>query len=441
MVTKKIIIAVLSVFFAVPLKAQLIKYVTYYPIPSVTHSQLKVSDKTMLATSDGGGVEVGSIDVDASGLVTSSFDANRVSVTSYVAPAGKPSIIVGNTGTPNLTETRGRLKVFGNIATAGWPSADKIVAQGIMNIAGVTWKNKGGFGFDAANNTDAWQGCTKGQSLMWRQIKMKGSDEYKTYLVCGNPLEMPEPVCDRTTYKDYDKCIALGAPWVVKGSPARQNCRCAEECTKDKVETEGGICCFKGQISRNSPIPGAKPYCTYEFIEENIYANAIVKNKCNNTADSCRNASSCVPMPETVEFYIGGNVRRAGQEGSTGCCGTSGRLCRRWKRCKNNPKYNKPHNEGWSGRKVTECNEPAEGQPICEVNCPNKDNPSCDVYCYKKGYKPSIGAGAFYDYRACYTGNERGCDEPHYTYGSRDHGKKCGDSFTTQAIITHCKTK
>lgn len=432
MLQKIIMILVLSVTFAVPLKAQLIKYITYYPIPSVTHSQLKVSDKTMLATSSGGVVEIGSVDVDESGLVTSSFNANRVVLSSYAAPEGKPNLIVGNTDGAALPSMTGRLKVFGNVNT-GWPSVDEIVAQGIMSVAGVTWRNKGGFGFDVSNNPNAWQACSKGQTLMWRQIKMMGSDEYRTYLVCGNLIDMPEPVCDPNIYK----CVS---PLVLQGSPVRQDCRCVEDCSRRTdgrvYEKEGGVCCFRDQVVKDGP---TGKYCTYRFTQEHVYADAITPPIGGIYKVRPPSEKTCYPDYSEIKFY-----KKGGRKVELGSNDNHSHHQTGW--CAGCYGNNSVYLAGWSGIQIERC--PDTDIDICDTLC-DFDTRGCDKYCYKDSQtKPTINNTTSYYYSTWeWHGN---CapfmDNCRYTNGtssSKDREnsttRRCAFLFTSQAVVTHCK--
>ncbi len=193
-------------FLSVNLSAQLIKYVSYFPIPYASHSQISVKTLSLLATKNGGEVVFGSGAHPGGLSVTTSFTAQDLSVKSALPSAGTPDV---QAGTNDSSGFNGSLNSVGDLGIVDLaPKLDSVEAQGNAVVRGIYWDGKGGIGRSPTGAVNWPSSC----ELKWDHIKIKGSDSYRTYLTCASStvIEDPEdPEQPTVIYQPYTRKIAV----------------------------------------------------------------------------------------------------------------------------------------------------------------------------------------------------------------------------------------
>lgn len=194
-------------FLSANLSAQLIKYVSYFPIPYATHSQITVKSLSLLGTKDGGEVVVGSSSNPTGGLVVgSSFIVNDLTVRTSLPADKTPDLVSGVNDSSGYNGSLGSTGDIGVIDLA--TKLDSVEAQGNAVVRGVYWDGKGGIGRGPSGASNWPAGC----ELKWENLKIKGSDSYRTYLTCASAAVIDDPQTpDAPTivFQPYTKNIAV----------------------------------------------------------------------------------------------------------------------------------------------------------------------------------------------------------------------------------------
>lgn len=194
------------IFLSVNLSAQLIKYVSYFPIPYASHSQVTVKTLSLLGTKNGGEVVLGSGANPGGFTVSTSFTAQDLSIKT-ASPGDKAPDI--SAGTNDSSGYNGTLSTVGDIGIIDLaPKLESVEAQGTAIVRGIYWDGKGGIGRSPAGASNWPASC----ELKWEDLKIKGSDSYRTYLTCASSsvIEEPEtPDAPTVTYQPYTKQIAV----------------------------------------------------------------------------------------------------------------------------------------------------------------------------------------------------------------------------------------
>lgn len=192
-------------FSGVNLNAQLIKYVSYFPIPYASHSEINVSTLSLLATKNDGEVVFGSGSHTGGLVVGESIDLQDTTVKSALVSAGNPDVM---TGTDDSSGFNGSMNAVGDIGIVDPATKlDSVDAQGIALVKGIYWDGKGGFGRNASGVANWPTSC----ELKWQDLKIKGSDSYRTYLTCASSVvvDPEEPDPQVVVYKPFTKKIAV----------------------------------------------------------------------------------------------------------------------------------------------------------------------------------------------------------------------------------------
>lgn len=204
---KNIIAFLLFLTSAAPLiNAQLIKYVSYFPIPYGNHSQINVKTLALLGTKEGGEVVVGSGTNATGGLtVASTFVTNDLSVKSSTDSGGTPDMYIG---TASGSAYNGTLGSFSDIGvTTDTTTLNDVQAQGTAVIRSIYWDGIGGIGKNSSAADDWPSDC----NLAWVNIRLKGSNSYRTYLSCNavavNDQDEEQPTT--VTFQPYTVSVAV----------------------------------------------------------------------------------------------------------------------------------------------------------------------------------------------------------------------------------------
>ncbi len=423
-------ICIYAFIAAADVYGQSIRYISFYPVPGATHSQLSVSKKAVLGAADGAVVEFGNPS-SPNGLAVSKFEAGRIVITTFNDAGGNTDLVVGSINNKD-TENTGTLKAGADVSVVNSVSKVKVLeADGTLSIKGMYWPGKGGIGANKDGAED-WENCPEGSKIEWQQLRLGGDDYYRMYLTCGAPNVMEEPVCDHEATGCTEQELVIG-------SPVNESCRCMPDCTKIFINgqtttfiEEGGLCCLEGQIVKREP---QGKYCTYPFNEGQYWINAVAQTTCTPNTNQCKNASSvCKPIPSTVKYYKGGSVGSAGsnKDAYKVCGERKKKLGIVW--CDDRVwAWSKLHNSGWSGGSEFKiyCDE---GQYPCDLIC-NRNQKTCDKICIKKDFVPTFQNGSKYEYSTCYTEHDNiGCDNGIIDY----NGYMCGDT-TAYVGILQCK--
>jgi hypothetical protein len=168
--------------------AQTIRYVTYFPVPHVYYPSFSVNSTALLATR---GVNLVK-DVQnkyPSGKVTVGDSSNNASLTvgSFAAEnniifrsSGETEINTMKVGT-NFSHSTYVSSVFGggnNITVTGAVSPGVLRAFGNLEVASLSWDYITGAIGNGMSSLPA--SC----SLQWKKLKLNGTSEYLTYLIC-----------------------------------------------------------------------------------------------------------------------------------------------------------------------------------------------------------------------------------------------------------------
>ncbi len=193
------------IFSGAALNAQLIKYVSYFPIPYASHSQINVKTISLLGTKNGGEVVFGSGANPGGVTVATSFTAHDLSVKTALPGDTTPDISAGTNDSSGFNGTLSSLGDIGIVNSA--PQLNSVEAQGIAIVRGMYWDGKGGIG-RSPSGVPNWPSVCE---LKWENLKIKGSDSYRTYLTCAasTVIEDPEPPQSTVTYQPYTKKIAV----------------------------------------------------------------------------------------------------------------------------------------------------------------------------------------------------------------------------------------
>ncbi len=418
--------------------SQSIRYISYYPIPSATHSQLNVGKKAVLGAANNATVEFGN-PASPSGLVASKFEAGRVAVTSFNDAGGNTDLVVGSTSSKDTVNT-GKLKAGADVSVVNSVSKVKVLeADGTLSIKGMYWPGKGGIGANK-DGTEDWENCPENSKIEWQQLRLGGDDYYRMYLTCGAPKVMTEPKCSDT--------MTCGDKELVMGSPVNDSCRCVPDCTKIYIDgqqsvwvEEGSLCCKPGQIVKRG---SRGKYCTFVFAEESYYVNAIAPTisykgsspstqYCTNLTSNACDAEGgyvCKPNYASVRYYKGGSVSRSTKTEQTcgsKCCG----------RCFASVDA---HNTGWSGG--TEITQPCpvvqKGEDVCDSLCDTASK-TCDKYCikYTVSDPPTLPNGSRYYSSSCRDSGTCCVWKDDCKFNSKSW--PCAYTYSSYVPITHCK--
>jgi len=185
--------------------AQLIKYVSYFPIPYGYHSKINVKTLALLGTKSGGEIVIGSGANAGGGLsVTKTFTVNDLSVKSSTDSGGTPDLYIG---TASGSTYDGYLNSVGDIGVVDLATTlTDVSAQGIATVRSIYWDGKGGLGKNSSAVADWPATC----NLAWVNLKIKGSDSYRTYLTCASAtIQEPETPTTTIVYQPYSKQLAV----------------------------------------------------------------------------------------------------------------------------------------------------------------------------------------------------------------------------------------
>lgn len=264
-------IALVALFAPAQVSAQKIKYVTYFPIPYGQHSKLNVKTIALLGTKNEGNIKIGSSINDSSTLsVINGFSAENLNILSRdssMPQAGAPDLVIGSVVSTPSGSTYGTLSVNGNVgvvSTIG--TLNDLTAFGKAYITSAYWDGKGGFGKDAGGSANWPSDC---RDLSWEQVKIKGTDVYKTYLTCvpNAIVETPDtPDETKTVYVPNTKQIHAAkycrteffAMWNSWGAEYREDTRgqkkvryyeYADTITKkSNYQTDNQCSCYPGDV-------------------------------------------------------------------------------------------------------------------------------------------------------------------------------------------------
>lgn len=185
---KKILFIGIFLFSGVFCFAQEIKYISYFPVPYVSHSKVNVKTLAILGSAQNAAINVGSNSNKSGGLsIVNSFAAyNNVVLLSKSnsLPASGVSLIIGSYDTaPSSPSANGYLYSYGDVTVSqNIDDLTSVTAGNLAVIGGLRWGIYGGIGLDGNDNT-SWGGCSG--NLYWAQLKIDGTDDYETYLTCG----------------------------------------------------------------------------------------------------------------------------------------------------------------------------------------------------------------------------------------------------------------
>lgn len=176
---KKTAVVLLFLFALLPLNAQrMIKYITFYPVPYGSHASLTVAHEFMI-----------NMGTDTEDKAYKTEIEGDFSVAKESAIEGFADI----RGEGTLTTT-GTVK-SGNDAFGGYGKAYSVSSTTYLNNASAVGRiesvrSSGSASFNASKTLlngfklDKLAGCTAG--AQWGSLRLKGSEECKIYLICGN---------------------------------------------------------------------------------------------------------------------------------------------------------------------------------------------------------------------------------------------------------------
>lgn len=193
------------IFLSAALNAQLIKYVSYFPIPYASHSQINVKTISLLGTKNGGEIVFGSGANPGGVTVSTSFTVQDLSVKTALPSAKTPNISAGTNDSTGYNGTLNSVGDMGIIDLA--PKLESVEAQGNAVVRGMYWDGKGGIGRSPAGVANWPSVC----DLKWEHLKIKGSNSYRTYLTCASSSVVvdPEEPPTTVTYQPYTRAIAV----------------------------------------------------------------------------------------------------------------------------------------------------------------------------------------------------------------------------------------
>jgi len=189
--------------------AQEIKYVSYFPIPYANHTTLNVKTLALLGTKPGGSIIVGSgtnqsaLTVGTTGAST--FYTQDLSLLSANAPTGTPEMYIGSA---SGSVYDGTVNSSGDIGVVNYPTTiTNLQAQGTALLRSVYWSGKGGIGKNSSGTADWPAQC----DLVWKSLKIEGTDSYMNYLVCSSSGVVDPgggPIGGTTIYVPATKTLA-----------------------------------------------------------------------------------------------------------------------------------------------------------------------------------------------------------------------------------------
>lgn len=191
---KQIFVFAMLLSSSVLCQSQDIKYVSYFPVPFALHEQLDIKTLSILGSRGGAQISAGS----ASNItgVFSVKDGFIAADSVYISSEQDSDPGIGDTpvnltagqaastgSTPDYDSSVGAM---GNIQITAFSGSALHSLEAYNNavITGVKWGGRGGIGINAGNNIN-WPSQCSGFNLSWVDLKLQGSDHYRTYLTCG----------------------------------------------------------------------------------------------------------------------------------------------------------------------------------------------------------------------------------------------------------------
>ena len=181
----------LAVSFA---SAQEIKYVSYFPVPYASHEKIHINNLSILGSRGGAQITVGSnsnitgvLNVQ-SGFATAgnAYIASQQNTNPLISESPVNLTVGVSTEVGSNPEYDSSLSTMSNIQITSFGGSSLRTLEAFNNavITGFRWGSNGGIGLNGSGNVN-WPGECAGKNLNWVQLKIQGSDHYKTYLSCG----------------------------------------------------------------------------------------------------------------------------------------------------------------------------------------------------------------------------------------------------------------
>ena len=194
-----IILALAFLLLPVVLKAQSVKYVAYFPVPYVTHMKVEAAN-AYFAGRDSGVVQIsGNL---ASGSIGSSKDLILKTATTPISGNTSMSVVVGE----NFNNANGNFVVDNSASSLSFSNlkaqnATSNVAINTLNgdnnlqVKSIYWGTNKAFvkGLTTTNSTYTSFGDIPSNTakLCWSPLRIKGTYEYKYYLIAYNGNTCP----------------------------------------------------------------------------------------------------------------------------------------------------------------------------------------------------------------------------------------------------------
>lgn len=195
------ILAVFTIFSVISVlcQAQDIKYVSYFPVPFALHEQINVKTLAILGSRGGANISSGS-ESKITGVFTADEEfiaVGDMTVTSHqnsnptINESPVDLVVDGLAGqTSSNPEYDGSIGSVGKMEIVSFKGSGvrSVVANNNAVITGLKWGSLGGIGLNGSGGVNWPSECSGGnfsKGLTWVQLKLQGSNEYKTYLTCA----------------------------------------------------------------------------------------------------------------------------------------------------------------------------------------------------------------------------------------------------------------